>query len=131
MQLVPEDFVYDLTDDLEPGWQPMEILKYWTKEISIKDSPSAVTYLYVEFGSVDNEKTETIKWSGPYQPKGGTRTKLGKLLRDLFPGRRQVSFSELDGKQCEANLQENEKGFLEVAGVRPIEEHTQTKKQSK
>ena len=24
MQLVPEDYEYDLTDDLEPGWQTME-----------------------------------------------------------------------------------------------------------
>ena len=34
MQLVPEDYEYDLTDDLEPGWQQMEVLRQWTKEVS-------------------------------------------------------------------------------------------------
>ena len=38
MQLVPEDYEYDLTDDLEPGWQTMEVLKQWTKEVTTKDS---------------------------------------------------------------------------------------------
>ena len=35
MQLVPEDYEYDLTDDLETGWQPMEVLKQWTKEVTV------------------------------------------------------------------------------------------------
>ena len=85
----------------------------------------------VELGSVENEKAETIEWSGPLRQKG-TRSKMGKLMKALFPDRRSVkSLSELVGKRCETLLQENEKGFLQVAGVRPIEEHTQTKKQSK
>ena len=131
MQLVPEDFDYDLTDDLEPGWQTMEVLKQWTKEVTTRDSSGTVTYFVVEFGSIENDEAETIEWSGPLRQKG-TRSKMGKLMKALFPGRSSVkSLSELVGKRCETLLQENEKGFLQVAGVRPIEEHTQTKKQSK
>ena len=132
MQLVPEDYEYDLTDDLEPGWQTMEVLRQWTKEVSTKDpSGNTATYFVVELGSIVNEEAETIDWSGPLRQKG-TRSKKGKLMKTLFPDQQCVkSLSELVGKRCEGNLQENEKGFLEVAGVRPIEEHTKTKKQSK
>jgi len=132
MQLVPEDYEYDLTDDLEPGWQQMEVLRQWTKEVSTKDpSGNTATYFVVELGSVENEEAETIEWSGPLRQKG-TRSKMGKLMKALFPDQQSVkSLSELVGKRCEILLQENEKGFLQVAGVRPIEEHTQTKKQSK
>jgi len=42
MKLTPDDFVYDLSDDLEPGWQTMEVLKQWTKEVTTKD-PSGNT----------------------------------------------------------------------------------------
>ena len=53
-------------------------------------------------------------------------------MKALFPDQPSVkSLSELVGKQCEVNLQENEKGFLQVAEVRSIEKHTQTKKRSK
>ena len=132
MQLVPEDYEYDLTDDLEPGWQQMEVLRQWTKEVSTKDpSGNTATYFVVELGSVENEEAETIEWSGPLRQKG-TRSKMGKLMKELFPDQQSVkSLSELVGKRCETLLQENERGFLQVAGVRPIEEHTQTKKQSK
>ena len=132
MQLVPEEFDYDLTDDLEPGWQVMVVLKHWTKEVDTKDpSGSTATYLVVELGSVDNEKAETIEWSGPLRQKG-TRSKMGKLMKALFPDQQSVkSLGELVGKQCEVNLQENEKGFLQVVEVRPIEERTKTDKRSK
>ena len=57
---------------------------------------------------------------------------MGKLMKALFPDQPSVkSLSELVGKQCEVNLKENEKGFLQVAEVRSIEKHTQTKKRSK
>ena len=37
MKLTPDDFVYDLSDDLEPGWQMMAVLKQWVaKEALIK-----------------------------------------------------------------------------------------------
>ena len=131
MQLVPEDYEYDLTDDLEPGWQTMEVLKQWTKEVTTRDSSGTATYFVVEFGSIENDEAETIEWSGPLRQKG-TRSKMGKLMKALFPDRPSVkSLSELVGKQCEVNLQENEKGFLQVAEVRSIEKHTQTKKRSK
>ena len=132
MQLVPEDYEYDLTDDLETGWQTMEVLKKWTKEVATKDSSgSTATYFVVEFGSVENEEAETIEWSGPLRQKG-TRSKMGKLMKALFPDQPSIkSLSDLVGKRCEVNLQENEKGFLQVAEVRSIEEHTQTKKRSK
>ena len=132
MQLVPEDYEYDLTDDLETGWQIMEVLKKWTKEVLTKDpSGSTATYFVVEFGSVENEEAETIEWSGPLRQKG-TRSKMGKLMKALFPDQPSIkSLSDLVGKRCEVNLQENEKGFLQVAEVRSIEEHTQTKKRSK
>ena len=51
MQLVPENYEYDLTDDLEPGWQTMEVLKQWTKEVTTRDSSGTATYFVVEFGS--------------------------------------------------------------------------------
>ena len=131
MQLVPEDYEYDLTDDLEPGWQTMEVLKQWTKEVATRDSSGTATYFVVEFGSIENDEAETVKWSGPLRQKG-TRSRMGKLMKTLFPDRPSVkSLSELVGKQCEVNLQENEKGFLQVVEVRSIEEHTQTKKRSK
>ena len=132
MQLVPEDYEYDLTDDLEPGWQTMEVLRKWTKEVSTKaPSGNTATYFVAEFGSVVNEEAETIEWSGPLRQKG-TRSRMGKLMKALFPDQQSVeSLSELVGKKCEVNLQENEKGFLQVAEVRSIEEHTQTKKRSK
>ena len=131
MQLVPEDYEYDLTDDLEPGWQTMEVLKQWTKEVPTRDSSGTATYFVVEFGSIENDEAETIEWSGPLRQKG-TRSKMGKLMKALFPDQPSVkSLSELVGKQCEVNLQENEKGFLQVAEVRSIEKHTQTKKRSK
>jgi len=131
MQLVPEDFDYDLTDDLEPGWQTMEVLKQWTKEVTTRDSSGTVTYFVVEFGSIENDEAETIEWSGPLRQKG-TRSRMGKLMKALFPDQPSVkSLSKLVGKQCEVNLQENEKGFLQVAEVRSIEKHTQTKKRSK
>ena len=131
MQLVPEDYEYDLTDDLEPGWQTMEVLKQWTKEVTTRDSSGTTTYFVVEFGSIENDEAETIEWSGPLRQKG-TRSKMGKLMKALFPEHQSVkSLSELAGKRCEVNLQENEKGFLQVAEVHSIEEHTQTKKRSK
>ena len=131
MQLVPEDYEYDLTDDLEPGWQTMEVLKQWTKEVTTGDSSGTATYFVVEFGSIENDEAETIEWSGPLRQKG-TRSRMGKLMKALLPDQPSVkSLSELVGKQCEVNLQENEKGFLQVAEVRSIEEHTQTKKRSK
>jgi len=131
MQLVPEDYEYDLTDDLEPGWQTMEVLKQWTKEVTTRDSSGTATYFVVEFGSIENGKAETIEWSGPLRQKG-TRSKMGKLMKALFPDQPIVkSLSELVGKQCEVNLKENEKGFLQVAEVRSIEKHTQTNKRSK
>ena len=65
MQLVPEDYEYDLTDDLEPGWQTMEVLKQWTKEVTTKDSSCTATYFVVEFGSIENDEAKTIEWSGP------------------------------------------------------------------
>ena len=126
MQLVPEDYEYDLTDDLEPGWQTMEVLKQWIKEVTIRDSSGTATYFVVEFGSIENDEAETIEWSGPLRRKG-TRSLMGKLMKALFPDQPSVkSLSELVGKRCEVNLQENEKGFLQVAEVRSIEEHTQT-----
>ena len=128
MQLVPEDYEYDLTDDLEPGWQTMEVLKQWTKEVATRDSSGTATYFVVEFGSIENDEAETIEWSGPLLQKG-TRSRMGKLMKALFPDQPIVkSLSELVGKQCEVHLQENEKGFLQVAEVRSIEKHTQTKK---
>ena len=131
MQLVPEDYEYDLTDDLEPGWQTMEVLKQWTKEVTTRDSSGTATYFFVEFGSIENDEAETIEWSGPLRQKG-TRSKMGKLMKALFPDQPSVkSLSELVGKQCEVNLHENEKGFLQVVEVRSIEKHTQTKKRSK
>lgn len=130
MQLVPEDYDYDLTNDLEPGWQTMEALKQWEKEVPTRDSSGTVTYFVVEFGSVDNEKTETIEWSVPRQWEG-TRSRMGKLMRVLFPDQSRVkSLSEVVGKRCEVNLQENEKGFLHVAEVRAIEERTSTRRRS-
>ena len=132
MELVPEDFEYDLTDDLATGWQTMEVLKQKTKEVAIRDSSeSTATYCVVEFGSVEKDNSETIEWSGPLRQKG-TRSKMGKLMKALFPDQQSVkSLSELVGKRCEVNLQENDKGYLQVVEVRPIEEHTKTKKQSK
>ena len=131
MQLVPEDYEYDLTDDLEPGWQTMEVLKQWTKEVTTSDSSGTATYFVVEFGSIENDEAETIEWSGPLRQKG-TRSRMGKLMKALFPDQPSVkSLSELVGKQCEVNLKENEKGFLQVAEVRSIEKHTRTKKRSK
>ena len=131
MQLVPEEYEYDLTDDLEPGWQTMEVLKQWTKEVTTRDLSGTATYFVVEFGSNENDEAETIEWSGPLRQKG-TRSKMGKLMKALFPDQPSVkSLSELVGKQCEVNLQENEKGFLQVAEVRSIEEHTQAEKRSK
>ena len=126
MQLVPEDYEYDLTDDLEPGWQTMEVLKQWTKEVATRDPSGTATYFVVEFGSIENDEAETVEWSGPLRQKG-TRSRMGKLMKALFPDQPSVkSLSELVGKRCEVNLQENEKGFLQVAEVRSIEEHTQT-----
>ncbi|MEC8595810.1 MAG: hypothetical protein VXY74_13515 [SAR324 cluster bacterium] len=131
MQIVPEDYEYDLTDDLEPGWQTMEVLKQWTKEVPTRDSSGTATYFVVEFGSIENDEAETIEWSGPLRQKG-TRSRMGKLMKALFPDQQSVkSLSELVGKQCEVNLQENEKGFLQGAEVRSIEKRTQTKKRSK
>ena len=132
MNLTPDDFVYDLSDDLEPGWQIMAVLKQWTKEVITKDpSGNTATYFVAEFGSVENEEAETIEWSGPLRHKG-TRSKMGKLMKALFPDQQSVkSLSALVGKRCEVNLQENDKGYLQVVEVRPIEEHTTTKKQSK
>ena len=131
MQLVPEDYEYDLTDDLEPGWQTMEVLKQWTKEVTTGDASGTATYFVVEFGSIENDEAETIEWSGPLRQKG-TRSRMGKLMKALFPDQPSVkSLSEPVGKQCEVNLKENEKGFLQVAEVRSIEEHTQTKKRGK
>ena len=73
MQLVPEDYEYDLTDDLEPGWQTMEVLKQWTKEVITRDSSGTATYFVVEFGSIENDEAETIEWSGPLRQKGTRR----------------------------------------------------------
>ena len=129
MQLVPEDYEYDLTDDLEPGWQTMEVLKQWTKEVTTRDSSSTATYFVVEFGSIENDEAETIEWSGPLRQKG-TRSRMGKLMKALFPDQQSVkSLSDLVGKRCDVDLQENEKGFLQVVEVRP-EEHTKTKRRS-
>jgi len=126
MQLVPEDFDYDLTDDLEPGWQTMEVLKQWTKEVTTRDSSGTVTYFVVEFGTIENDEAETIEWSGPFRRKG-TRSRMGKLMKALFPDQPSVkSLSELVRKRCEVYLQENDKGFLRVAEVRPIQERTET-----
>ena len=126
MQLVPEDFDHDLTDDLEPGWQTMEVLKQWTKEVTTRDSSGTVTYFVVEFGSIENDEAETIEWSGPFRRKG-TRSRMGKLMKALFPDQPSVkSLSELVRKRCEVYLQENDKGFLRVAEVRPIQERTET-----
>ena len=130
MKLTPDDFVYDLSDDLEPGWQTMEVLKQWTKEVATKDpSGNTATYFVAEFGSVVNDEAETIEWSGPLRQKG-TRSRMGKLMKALFPDQQSVKLlSDLVGKRCEVNLQENEKGFLQVVEVRP-EEHTKTKRRS-
>ena len=130
MKLTPDDFVYDLSDDLEPGWQTMEVLKQWTKEVTTKDSSgNTATYFVAEFGSIENDEAETIEWSGPLRQKG-TRSKMGKLMKALFPDAPSVkSLSDLIGKRCDVNLQENEKGFLHVVEVRP-EEHTKTKRRS-
>ena len=130
MKLTPDDFVYDLSDDLEPGWQTMEVLKQWTKEVATKDpSGNTATYFMTEFGSVVNDEAETIEWSGPLRQKG-TRSRMGKLMKALFPDQQSVKLlSDLVGKRCEVNLQENEKGFLQVVEVRP-EEHTKTKRRS-
>ena len=129
MQLVPEDYEYDLTDDLEPGWQTMEVLKQWTKEVATRDSSGTATYFVVEFGSIENDEAETIEWSGPLRQKG-TRSRIGQLMKALFPDQQSVkSLSDVVGKRCEVNLQENEKGFLQVVEVRP-EEHTKTKRRS-
>ena len=129
MQLVPEDYDYELTDDLEPGWQTMEVLKQWTKEVTTRDSSGTATYFVVEFGSIENDEAETIEWSGPLRQKG-TRSKMGKLMKALFPDQQSVkSLSDVVGKRCEVNLQENEKGFLQVVEVRP-EEHTKIKRRS-
>ena len=129
MKLTPDDFVYDLSDDLEPGWQTMEVLKQWTKEVTTRDSSGTATYFVVEFGSIENDEAETIEWSGPLRQKG-TRSKMGKLMKALFPDQQSVkSLSDLVGKRCDVNLQENEKGFLQVVEVRP-EEHTKTKRRS-
>ena len=129
MQLVPEDYEYDLADDLEPGWQTMEVLKQWTKEVTTRDSSGTATYFVVEFGSIENDEAETIEWSGPLRQRG-TRSKMGKLMKALFPDQQSVkSLSDLVGKRCEVNLQENEKGFLQVVEVRP-EEHTKTQRRS-
>ena len=130
MKLTPDDFVYDLSDDLEPGWQTMEVLKQWTKEVATKDpSGNTATYFVAEFGSVVNDEAETIEWSGPLRQKG-TRRRMGKLMKALFPDQQSVKLlSDLVGKRCEVNLQENEKGFLQVVEVRP-EEHTKTKRRS-
>ena len=127
MQLVPEDYEYDLTDDLEPGWQQMEVLRQWTKEVSTKDpSGNTATYFVVELGSVENEEAETIEWSGPLRQKG-TRSKMGQLMKSLFPDQLVVkSLDELVGKRCVVNLQESDRGFLQVAEVRPIQERTET-----
>ena len=130
MKLTPDDFVYDLSDDLEHGWQTMEVLKQWTKEVTTKDSSgNTATYFVAEFGSIENDDAETIEWSGPLRQKG-TRSKMGKLMKALFPDQQSAkSLSDLVGKRCEVNLQENEKGFLQVVEVRP-EEHTKTKRRS-
>ena len=127
MQLVPKDFVYDLTDDLEPGWHTMVVLKQWTKEVATKDpSLGKADYLVVEFKSVESDQSETIEWSGPLRQKG-TRSRMGKLMKALFPDQPSVkSLSELVRKRCEVYLQENDKGFLRVAEVRPIQERTET-----
>ena len=110
----------------------MELLRQWTKEVSTKDpSGNTATYFVVELGSIENEEAETIDWSGPLRQKG-TRSKMGKLMKALFPDQQGVkSLGELVAKQCEVNLQENEKGFLQVAEVRSIEKRTQTNKRSK
>ena len=108
----------------------MEVLKQWTKEVTTKDSSgNTATYFVAEFGSIENDEAETIEWSGPLRQKG-TRSKMGKLMKALFPDQQSVkSLSDLVGKRCEVNLQENEKGFLQVVEVRP-EEHTKTKRRS-
>ena len=130
MQLVPEDHEYDLTDDLEPGWQTMVVLKQWTKEVAIRDSSSTATYFVVEFGSIENDEAETIEYSVPLRQKG-TRSRIGQLMKALFPDQQSVkSLSDVVGKRCEVNLQENEKGFLQVVEVRPVEEPTKTKRRS-
>lgn len=129
MKLTPDDFVYDLSDDLEPGWQTMEVLKQWTKEVTIKDSSSTATYFVVEFGSIENDEAETIEYSVPLRQKG-TRSRIGQLMKALFPDQQSVkSLSDVVGKRCEVNLQENEKGFLQVVKVRP-EEPTKTQRRS-
>ena len=99
MKLTPDDFVYDLSDDLAPGWQTMEVLKQWTKEVTTKDtSGNTATYFVAEFGSIEKDDAETIEWSGPLRKKG-TRSKMGKLMKALFPDQQSVkSLSDLVGK---------------------------------
>ena len=129
MKLTPDDFVYDLSDDLEPGWQTMEVLKQWTKEVATRDSSSTATYFVVEFGSIENDEAETIEYSVPLRQKG-TRSRIGQLMKALFPDQQSVkSLSDVVGKRCEVNLQEDEKGFLQVVEVRP-EEPTKTQRRS-
>ena len=124
-----KDYEYDLTDDLEPGWQTMEVFKQWTKEVATSDTSGTATYFVVEFGSIENDEAETIEWSGPLRQKG-TRSRMGKLMKALFPDQQSVkSLSDLVGKRCDVNLQENEKGFLQVVEVR-LEEHTKTQRRS-
>ena len=105
MKLTPDDFVYDLSDDLEPGWQTMVVLKQWTKKVTTKDpSGNTATYFVAEFGSIENDEAETIEWSGPLRQKG-TRSKMGKLMKALFPDQQSVRLlSDIVGKRCEVNL---------------------------
>ena len=129
MKLTPDDFVYDLSDDLEPGWQTMVVLKQRTKEVPKRDSSSTATYFVVEFGSIENDEAETIEYSIPLRQKG-TRSRIGQLMKALFPDQQSVkSLSDVVGKRCEVNLQENEKGFLQVVKVRS-EEPTETQRRS-
>jgi len=131
MQLVPEDYEYDLTDDLQVGWQQMVIVSHSKKEIPSKNpSGNTVTYISIELKSAESETSETLQWSMPMKERG-TRSRMGRLMKTLFHDREKVRINEICGKALEVNLGENSNGFLEVIEVRPLKERTETKKRSK
>jgi len=131
MQLVPEDYEYDLTDDLQVGWQQMVIVSHSKKEIPSKNpSGNTVTYISIELKSAESETSETLQWSMPMKERG-TRSRMGRLMKTLFPDREKARINEICGKALEVNLGENSNGFLEVIEVRPLKERTETKKRSK
>ena len=108
----------ELVEDLPPGKYSAAIQELPdVKEFGEQDWK----YFRAEFQITSGEhEGRSVTFSAPFNQKVNTKSRLGRLMRDMFPDQTssKYQFEKMLQKPCEIECELDDEGFMKVKNVR-------------